>query len=163
MVRERGGSRSWGTLVVSGGGGARKGPFAAGRLGWFYISVEDTATGNRQAKHQTAATRLWRQSEGSQAQLRARGPCMALAGSWGDHSLTPAGEGLWAWAGKQGLLRGPKALSLSPCAEVRCGEHFVTLVNKGRGAAMCNDKYRAFQGSDSISVFSAVQRPWFQI
>ena len=148
---------------MSGGGGARKGPFAAGRLGWFCISVEDTATGNQQAKHQTAATRLWRQSEGSQAQLRARGPCMALAGSWGDHSLTPAGEGLWAWAGKQGLLRGPKALSLSPCAEVRCGEHFVTLVNKGRGAAMCNDKYRAFQGSDSISVFSAVQRPWFQI
>ena len=31
------------------------------------------------------------------------------------------------------MLCGPKALSLSPCAEVRCGEHFVTLINKGRG------------------------------
>ena len=35
-------------------------------------------------------------------------------------------------------------------------------INKQREGAMCNDKYQAFQGSNSISVFSGVQRPWSQ-
>ena len=44
--------------VVSGGGGARKGPFAAGRLMWFYPHVPVEST-----QHQTAVTWRWHQSE----------------------------------------------------------------------------------------------------
>ena len=96
--------RSWGMLsVVSGGGGVRKGPFAARRLGWFYPHVPVEGT-----QHQTAVTRRWHQSEWSQGQLRARGPCIALARSREDHSLTSAGGDSGRGLGKRGCCVDPE-------------------------------------------------------
>lgn len=86
----------------------RKGPFAAGRLGWLYphISVGDTAPG-------TGRRSIRRQPPGGgtrgrkPAQLRARGPAWLWRVS-GDHSLTPAGQGLWAGLGTGAAAWDPK-------------------------------------------------------
>lgn len=134
--------RSWGMLrVVSGGGGALKGPFAAGRLWWFHphVPAEGTVTADRQSRS------IRRQSPGGGIRVSEARDSLepgAPASLWrglGEITASLLLEGTQGAGSGNGLLRGPKALSFLPRAEVRCGESSVTLINKGRGlCAMTN-------------------------
>lgn len=134
--------RSWGMLrVVSGGGGARKGPFAAGRLGWFYphVPVEGTVTADRQS-----------------GSIRRQSPGGGIRVSEARDSLEPgAPASLWRGLGKitaSLLLEGTQgagweagAAAWTQSSELlatrrsEMWERSVTLISKGRGlCAMTN-------------------------